>query len=136
VEKKTCDDQGRKHLRLVVDYRKLNNAVISPAIRPPRIADILGRLQEARLFSTVDLKDGFFQIKLHPHSSKYTAFVTPDGILYEFTRLPMGIKCAPSLMCRLISMLTTNSKNRLAYIDDIMVMAKDFDNMINEHDKA
>ncbi|MEE4246963.1 MAG: RNase H-like domain-containing protein [Kangiellaceae bacterium] len=132
VEKKTRDEQGRPQLRLVVDYRRLNELVISPAIRPPKIMDILGRLNKAKLFTTVDLKDGFYQLKLDPDSFKYTAFVTPDGLLYEFTRVPMGIKCAPSLMCRLIAMLTAESKSRIAYIDDILVMAANFMDMIRE----
>jgi hypothetical protein len=132
VEKKGVDAQGRRQLRLVVDYRRLNELVISPAVRPPRIADLLHQLHDAKLFSTVDLKDGFFQLQLDPESFKYTAFITPDGLLYEFTRVPMGIKCAPSLMCRMISMLTSNSKNRVAYIDDILVMAPDFDAMMLE----
>jgi hypothetical protein len=52
-------------------------------VAPSRIIDILSRLQDAKLFSTVDLKE-FFQLKLHPNSMKYTAFVTLDGLLYEF----------------------------------------------------
>jgi transposase InsO family protein len=94
--------------------------------------DILGKLHEAKLFSTVDLKDGFYQMKLDPDSHRYTAFVTPEGLLYEFTRVPMGIKCAPSLMCRLVAMLTADSKSRVAYIDDIMIMTKDFETMMAE----
>ncbi|PAA71184.1 hypothetical protein BOX15_Mlig013006g1 [Macrostomum lignano] len=132
VEKKTLDAQGRRQLRLVTDYRKLNKLIRAPSIRPPKIPDLLHRLKNAKLYTLCDLADAFYQVRIDPESTKYTAFIAPNGLLWEFNRLPQGLKSSPSLMCRLVALLTADSPNQIAYLDDVMLIAEDFTGMLKE----
>lgn len=66
-------------MRLCVDLRPLNSRVIKQRYPFPLIEDCLSRLSDKSVFSLLDLKDGFYNIKLHPKVTKYFAFATPDG---------------------------------------------------------
>lgn len=65
--------------RLCVDYRKLNKNTIRDNFPLPVIDDLLDTLRNKTIFSILDLKSGFHQIKISSESTKYTAFVTPKG---------------------------------------------------------
>ena len=65
--------------RLVIDYRKLNDATITDGHPLPRIDDILERQGQCKMWSVLDLKDGFHQIPIHPDSRPYTCMSTPKG---------------------------------------------------------
>lgn len=77
------------YLRLYIDLRSLNESVHKQKYPFPLIEDCLARLSNKSVFTLLDLKDGFHQIKVHPDHSKYFAFATPDG-QFEFSRLPFG----------------------------------------------
>lgn len=80
----------------------------------PRIDGILSRLNETRYKSSLDLKDAFWQIELHPSSREITAFTVPGRPLYHFFRMPFGLCNAAQSMCRLIIMSQKNLTGRLA----------------------
>lgn len=82
-------------LRLCVDLRPLNDRVIKQKFPFPLIENCLARLSNRTVFTLLDLKDSFYQIKLHPDHFKYFSFATPDG-QYEYTRLPFGFCEAPA----------------------------------------
>nr|XP_033199277.1 uncharacterized protein LOC117161683 [Bombus vancouverensis nearcticus]XP_033204812.1 uncharacterized protein LOC117165556 [Bombus vancouverensis nearcticus] len=65
--------------RLCVDFRALNKNTVADRYPLPLIADQIARLQKARYFISLDMASGFHQIPIHPNSTEYTAFVTPDG---------------------------------------------------------
>lgn len=81
-------------LRLCVDLCPLNDRVIKQKYPFPLIEDCLVRLSNKKIFTLLDLKDGFHQIK-HPDVTKFFSFATPDG-QFEFTRLPFGFCEAPA----------------------------------------
>jgi hypothetical protein len=66
----------------------------APKIPEPIIDDILPRLTSAKMFSVLDAKDGFWQIKLEEESSYLTTFWTPFR-RYRWLRMPFGISTAP-----------------------------------------
>ena len=70
-------------LRFCVDYRKLNELTKADTFPLPRIDDLLDQLGKSKYFSTLDLKSGYWQIKVHPSSQEKTAFTIHQG-LYEF----------------------------------------------------
>ncbi|XP_066597475.1 uncharacterized protein [Prorops nasuta] len=70
-------------IRLCVDLRPLNSRVYRQHYPFPVIEDFLSRLNGKSAFSLLEMKDGFHQIKLHPDSTKYFAFATPDA-QYEY----------------------------------------------------
>ena len=81
--------------RFCVDYRKLN-AVTRKDARPlPRVDDLVDSLQGYDLFSTLDLRSGYWQLSVNPGDREKTAFVTPKGS-WEFWRVPFGLSGAPA----------------------------------------
>ena len=68
--------------RFCVDYSKLNDLTIDADQPLPVIHETLKEIGQAKVYSTIDFKSGYWQIPLHPKSRKYTAFSTPDGGQY------------------------------------------------------
>lgn len=122
VQKKT----GEK--RLCVDYRALNNKTVKEHFPLPRIEDQLDLLAHSKLFISLDLASGYYQIPIVEESRHKTAFVTPDG-QYEFNRMPFGLVNAPSVFQRAVNKILNKArvKYALVYMDDVLIPAKDFE---------
>ena len=114
-----------KTKRLCVDYRKLNEKTIQQNWPIPRILDILDRFKGSTIFSALDLKSGYWQVRMHEDSIAKTAFSTQDGH-YEFLRLPFGLKNAPADFSRIMHMILGNLDFVEIYLDDITIHSKDF----------
>ena len=69
--------------RICIDYRRLNQRIIIHHFPMPIIDEQLEKLAEAKVFTTLDLRNGFFHVPVEEKSSKYTAFATAQG-QYEF----------------------------------------------------
>jgi hypothetical protein len=109
-----------------VDYRRLNEATVDNKWPLPRVKEVLSRLSGAKYYATLDLRSGFHQVPMAEESIKYTAFTTEDG-LYEYTRLPFGLKNAPAHFQRQMSELLSSMRGCGAevFIDDIVVYGED-----------
>lgn len=81
-------------IRICLDPKNLNTALRRSHYQIPTIEEILPRLGKAKVFSTLDAKDGFWQVKLDEESSYLTTFWTPKG-RYRWLRMPFGIATAP-----------------------------------------
>ncbi|CAF4738552.1 unnamed protein product [Rotaria socialis] len=114
--------------RFCIDYRRLNSITQKDVYPLPRIDDVIERLNGSHIFSKLDLRSGYFQVPLAPHERAKTAFTTPDG-LWEFTRLPQGLKNSPSVFQRLMNQTLGSLRWDicLAYLDDIVVYSPSFD---------
>ena len=112
--------------RFCVDYRKLNKITHTDVHPLPRIDDMIDRLKGSKFFSIIDLKAGYWQIKIQEDSIKYTAFSTPDGH-YECLRLPFGVRNGPSYFSRIMKQVFGNCSCVENYIDDIVVHSKSFE---------
>lgn len=91
----------------------------------PLIEDQLDRLQDARVFSTLDLKDGIFHVPIEEDSVKFTAFVVLDG-QYEFLKVPFGLCNSPAVFQRHVRAVFRQliaSGTVLAYLDDLIIPA-------------
>jgi len=114
--------------RFCVDYRKLNEITHKDAYPLPRIDDSLDALGGSRLFSTLDLTSGYWQVELEEEAKERSAFVTRSG-LWEWQVLPFGLTSAPSTFERLMETVLRGLhwKTLLIYLDDIIVFSKDLD---------
>lgn len=129
VVPKKSDASGKKKWRLVVDYRKLNDAAIGDSYPLPNISDILDQLGHSKYFTTLDLASGFHQIEMSPKDAQKTAFTVPLGH-YEYTRMPFGLKNAPATFQRLMNNVLSGLQGVrcFVYIDDIVVYADNLEN--------
>lgn len=108
--------------RLVIDFRKLNEVVEDDKYPLPDINQILDSLYGKIYFSTLDLNQGYYQIKLKKESRPYTAFTTDDGH-FQLTRMPMGLKTSPACFSRIMGMALGELVGKVCYVylDDIIV---------------
>ena len=125
-----------KSIRLVTDYRLLNKVTRRDSFPLPRISDCLDALGGAKIFSTLDLTSGYYQVGVRPEDMEKTAFTTPFG-LYEFCRLPMGLSNSASTFQRLMqgSLHDMLFQTLLVYLDDILVYADTFDKHLSRLEK-
>ena len=107
-------------LRICLDPKDLNKAIKRPNYPIPNIDDILVKLSKAKLFSVVDCKDGFWQVKLTKSSSFLTTFWTPFG-RYRWLRMPFGISSAPEEFRRRLHEITAGLAGVEVIADDILI---------------
>ncbi|XP_076659961.1 uncharacterized protein LOC143363237 [Halictus rubicundus] len=80
--------------RLCVDYRELNKITIKDNFPSQLIEDNIDQLKNKRYYTTLDLKDGYYNVRMADQAIKFTSFVTPIG-QYEFLFCPFGLTNAP-----------------------------------------
>lgn len=116
-------DEGKT--RLCIDFRKLNTITKTDAEPLPQISCILDKLSKAKFFSTLDLTSGYWHVALHPKDTEKTAFATTFG-LFEWLRLPFGLKNAPAIFNRTIRRILDKYKVNFAchYFDDIIIFSE------------
>ena len=117
--------------RMCVDFRKLNNITSTKNSYPlPDIQDILSCLKGAKVYSCIDLKSGYWQIKMAEEDRPKTAFICHKG-LFEFNIMPFGLCSAPPIFQELMNLVLGDAINNFAfvYLDDIIV----FSNSYEEH---
>ncbi|GFW56735.1 retrovirus-related Pol polyprotein from transposon opus [Trichonephila clavipes] len=111
--------------RVCIDYRRLNRKLIKDSYPLPLIDDILDCLQNAKIFTTLDLKNGFFHVAVNERSRKFTSFVTHNG-QYQFRRMPFGLSTCPSTFMRYINAIFRHLISKsivLPYMDDVVIPA-------------
>ena len=112
--------------RFCIDYRKLNLVTKQNANPLPRVDDLLDALNGYSIFSTLDLRSGYWQVSMCPKDREKTAFMTPNG-LFEFLRMPYGLSTAPATFSRAISIVLSGLTYEicLCYFDDVIIFSKD-----------
>ena len=107
-------------LRLVVDYRGLNAQTQPDKFPLPLIDVVLDKMHGAKIFSRLDLRNGFYQIRMQPSDIFKTSFTTPLG-LYEWVVMPMGLINAPASFQRVMTDIFNDLPFVQVYMDDIVV---------------
>ena len=115
-----ADEEYQK--RLCTDFRKQNEQTVTDVHPLPRIKDIIERLQGAKYFTKLDIKWGYWHVRMHPDDVEKTAFITQDGH-YEWQVMPFGLKNAPSCFQRKIQQILGPLlfQNVINYLDDLII---------------
>ena len=111
--------------RMVIDYRNLNEITVKNRYPLPRVDELFDQLVDAKIFSKLDLRSGYYQIRLDDKSISETAFNTRYGH-FEFLVLPMGLTNAPATFMHLMQSTFREELDKfvLVFLDDILVYSK------------
>ena len=112
-------------LRFCIDLRRLNNRTVKDAYSLPRIESILDSLGGAQIFSTLDLKAGYWQVEMAEECKAYTAFTCGPLGFYECDTMPFGATNAPATFQRLMHdcLGDLNMNWCIVYLDDIIIFS-------------
>ena len=120
-------------LRFCIDLQKLNSCTIKDAYSLPWIEELLDCLNGAKIFTSLDLKSGYWQVLMAEDSIPYTAFTVGTLGFYKCVRMPFGLTNAPATFQRLMESCLGDLHLQycIIYLDDIIVFSK----MLDEHIK-
>ena len=134
VPKKSSPGQPPQR-RMCVDFRKLN--MTQPEVQNmtggkgcislvplPKIDELYAKLQGYKIFSTLDLRSGYYHIGLSEDVKPKTAFVVAGMGKYQFNRVPFGLAQAPAYLQRLINEVLTGLDFAMGYLDDIIIFSR------------
>ena len=113
IQKKKTGD-----IRVLTDFRKLNEAIRRKPFPLPKISDLLLKLKGFKYATAIDLSMGYYHIPLDEHSQKLCATIFPWG-KYVYKRLPMGVSSAPDIFQSIMMDLLGDLEYTRAYIDDV-----------------
>ena len=113
-------------LRFCIDFCRLNARTKKDAYPLPRMQETMESMVGTRHFSCMDLKSGFWQVKMDEESRQYTAFTVGSMGIYEFLRMPYGLCNAPATFQHLMQncLGELNLTYALIYLDDMIVYSK------------
>lgn len=114
--------------RLLCNYQKLNEKIITDKNAVPRTENIFLALEGSKYFCVLDANQGFFQIPLSEKSQEITAIIL-DNELFKFHVLPQGLKVSPAAFSKAIYNAFSDIlyKNVVSYMDDICAYGKSFE---------
>ena len=134
VPKKSAQGEPPQR-RMCVDFRTLNKQL--PEVKNmsggkgcislvplPKIDELYTKLQGYKVFSTLDLRSGYYHIGLSDSAKPKTAFVVSGMGKFEFNRVPFGLAQAPAYFQRLINEVLTDCNFAMGYLDDIIIFSK------------
>ena len=113
-------------LRMVFDYRALNKITLKRRYPMPNITDLFDKLAGAKVFSSLDLQQGYNQIRIHPADVEKTAFIAPGMGQFEWKVLCFGLTNAPATFQQVMNNMFGSriGESVLVYLDDILVFSR------------
>jgi hypothetical protein len=118
--------------RMCVDYQSLNEVTIKNKYPLPRIEDLFDQMKGASIFSKIDLRSRYHQLKIRESDIPKTTFCTRYG-LYEYTVMSFGLTNAPAYFMYLMNKVFMEYPDKfiIVFIDNILIFSK----MVEEHEE-
>jgi hypothetical protein len=118
--------------RMCIDYWALNEVTIKNKYPLPRIEYLFDQLRGAGVFSKIDLRLGYHQLRIRPSDIPKTAFITKYG-LYEFTVMSFGLMNAPAFFMNLMNNVFMDYLDKfvVVFIDDILIYSQSEEEPVN-----
>nr|GFC10907.1 putative reverse transcriptase domain-containing protein [Tanacetum cinerariifolium] len=112
--------------RMCIDYQELNKLTVKNRYPLPRIDDLFDQLQGSSVYSKIDLRLGYHQLRVREEDIPKTAFRTRYGH-YEFQNMPFGLTNAPAVFMDLMNRVCKPYLDKfvIVFIDDILIYSKD-----------
>ena len=120
-------------LRPVLDYRRINSRCADDrySIRTPdQCFEVLGK-SGAKIFSSLDLRNSYWQMALRESDQPLTAFTLPGSGQFSWVSCPQGLMGAPASFSRLMERIMEGAKEVLTFIDDALIFSKDHDSHLS-----
>ena len=113
-------------LQMCIDYRQINKVIVKNKYPLPRIEDLFDQLKGAGVFSNIDLRSGYYQLRVKDVDVPKTAFRTRYGH-YEFLVMPFGLTNAPEAFMDLMNKVFRPYLDQfvVVFINDILVYSRD-----------
>ena len=148
VPKKTSPGEPPRR-RMCVDYRMLNSLLpkvekahtkakgVLTLVPIPKIDEIYAKLEGSTVYSTFDMRSGYYHLELTTESQPKSAFVVggPKGGKWEFKRCPFGLAQAPAYFQALVNQVLEGLNFAFGYLDDILIFSPDMEQHL-EHVRA
>jgi len=130
--------KGDSGMRLVLDYRRLNQASHVDKYSIRSVEECLQEVGTAqgKIFSCLDQRSSFWQLPLDGAVKHTTAFTVPGMGQYQWLAAPMGLMGSPSTYSRLMDKVLLDLPQAIAFIDDVLVHSKDADTHIGHLDEV
>lgn len=116
-------------IRICGDFTELNRFIVRERLILPSTEEIFSKLSNAKVFSKLDARMGFWQIQLSEECKRLTTFITPFG-RYCYNRMPFGISSAPEHYQRRVAKVLEGLQGCVNMMDDILIWG----NSVQEHD--
>ncbi|EED22559.1 gag/polymerase/env polyprotein, putative [Talaromyces stipitatus ATCC 10500] len=112
-------------LRFCVDYRKLNQLTKKDQYPLPLIDEVFERLSRARIFTKLDIRQGFHRIRMDPDSEEYTTFWCRYDT-YKYKVMPFGLTNSPATFQRFVNNIFMDYLDRflIAFVDDLLIYSE------------
>jgi hypothetical protein len=107
-------------VRILTDFIRLTAQIKRKPCPLPKISDMLRKLSGFKYAMTIDLSMGYYHIPLDLEAQNFCTIILPWGI-YQYKRLPMGVKTSPDILQRIMYELLGDIPNIQVYLDDILI---------------